>query len=98
DLAQVRVLRGPRPLDRDRAAPADAFLLGEIREPAPLPGEDGGGELLQVVAVVAALGNFRRAARALLRPRPQRAGQLVDLGPAVVHVELARPRVAGPLE
>ena len=48
--------------------------------------------------MIAAVGNLGRPTHRLLDPRPQRAGQLVDLGSCVVDVELAGHPVAGPVE
>ena len=98
ELPQVFVLLRPLRQQGDCAAAAHPLVRRQVGESAPLAREGRLGELDQVLPLIAAFGKLRRASHLLLHPRPQRAGELVDLDPGVVHVELTRHRVAGPLE
>ena len=71
---------------------------GRSAKPAPSCSSTSRAFSLQILAVVAALGNRRRVTRRLADPSPQALGHAVDLDAGVVDVELARDRVAGPLE
>ena len=93
----IALLRLQR-LDGERAAHVRPLGRRHVGEPRALHREELVGELDQVGAVVALLGDRRLAAHALLHPRPQRLAEAHDLAPRVVHVELARDRVALPLE
>src|SRR5439155_13805737 len=56
------------------------------------------GDLPDIRAVIAALGNHGGAAEALQEPGLDAAGQVCDLRPRIVVVKLARDLPAGPLQ
>src|SRR3989442_8150626 len=85
-------------LHTDLPAATHPFVLREVREATSLARENRRRELDQILAMIASLGNRRRAPDRLLHAGPQGARELVDLGPRIVHVELARHGVTRPLE
>ena len=58
----------------------------------------GGGDLLDVLAVIAAFGESSGFAGGLAHPRLHAEAQVGDLDAGIVVVELADDLVAGPLE
>src|SRR5256884_5328387 len=98
ELPQIRVLLGALRLDTDLPAATHTFVLREVREATSLARENRRRELDQILAMIASFRDRRRAPDRLLHAGPQGARELVDLGPRIVHVELARHGVTGPLE
>ena len=98
EIGERPILLGPLHREHGRATTRDALGRLKISEPGSFALQQLGRGVLQVFAVIAALGNLRLTADRLLHARPERLREPGDLHAGIVDVELARDRVTGPLE